>query len=351
MPRMTAAPSRRLFRWALVGPGRIAHRFAEAVRGLPDARLHAICTRDAAGGVAFAQPWAKEGDAPAQVFTDLGQMLNKPDIDAVYIATPHALHADTVAACLQSGKPVLCEKPLVPHLAAGQALVALSQTRGVFLMEALWSRFLPAYAQVATWLQAQEIGAVRALQSSFCFAAPFDAHSRLFDPALAGGALLDIGIYNLAMTRWVLQQAWGLVPGATLEPQLMQVHGQLAPTGVDQRVVGSLVFEGGLVSQFVCALDAQADNSLRIIGERGHIELPGMFWQATQAVLHKHGQAAQIVPTPFRINGFEGEIEESMRCIHAGLIESPVMPHAETLATLAWMDQIRKQLGVHYPFE
>jgi predicted dehydrogenase len=351
MPCMTAAPSPRLFRWALVGPGRIAHRFAEAVRGLPDARLHAVCTRNAAGGAAFAQQWAKPGDAHAQVFTDMAVMLASPDVDAVYIATPHALHADTAAACLHAGKPVLCEKPLVAHLAAGEKLVALSQARGVFLMEALWSRFLPAYAQVATWLQAQEIGAVRALQSSFCFAVPFDAHSRLFDPALAGGALLDIGIYNLAMTRWVLQQAWGLAPGATLEPQQMHVHGQLAPTGVDQRVAGSLEFEGGLVSQFVCALDAQADNSLRIIGARGHIELPGMFWQATQAVLHQHGQTSQIVQTPFRINGFEGEIEESMRCIHAGLIESPVMPHAETLATLAWMDQIRKQLSVRYPFE
>jgi hypothetical protein len=129
------------------------------------------------------------------------------------------------------------------------------------------------------------------------------------------------------------------------------VHGRLAPTGVDQAVAGTLVFERAVVSQFVCALDAQADNSLRIMGEHGHIELPGMFWQATAAVLHKHGQPPLVVDTPFRINGFEGEIEESMRCIRAGLTQSPVMPHAETLATLAWMDQMRKQLGVRYPFE
>jgi predicted dehydrogenase len=341
----------RQFQWAVVGPGRIAQRFAQAVQGLPDARLHAICTRDAAQAHRFAAQWARAGDAAALVFTDMALMLARDDIDAVYIATPHALHADAVAACLHAGKAVLCEKPLVPHVAAAHTLCSLAQSRGVFLMEALWTRFLPAYAQVATWLQAQAIGPLRAVQSSFCFAAGFDAHSRLFNPALAGGALLDIGIYNLSMTRWVLQQAWGLAPGDALQALRIDAQGQLAPTGVDQRVAATLSFERGVVSQFVCAFDTQADNSLRILGERGHIVLPHRFWEATQAELHQHGQEPQVVPTPFAINGFEGEIDEVMRCVRAGLTQSPVMPHTETLATLAWMDQMRQQLGVRYPFE
>jgi predicted dehydrogenase len=341
----------RPMRWALIGPGRIAQRFAQAVHGLPDARLHAICTRHAAGGAAFAQQWVRHGDKPALIFTDLHPMLRDPDVDAVYIATPHTLHEDAVAACLHAGKAVLCEKPLVPHLAAAQRLATLAQAQGVFLMEALWTRFLPAYAQVAQWLRAQAIGPLRALQSSFCFDAPFDPHSRLFNPALAGGALLDIGIYNLSMSRWVLQQAWALPPGDALQALHMHSHGQLAVTGVDQRVAASLQFQDGVVAQFVCGFDAQADNSLRIIGQHGHIVLPQRFWEPTQAELHRHGQAPQIVQTPFRINGFEGEIEETMRCLRAGLTESPTMPLAETLATLAWMDQLRAQMGVRYPFE
>jgi predicted dehydrogenase len=341
----------RQFHWAVVGPARIAQRFAQALQGLPDARLFAVCAREEAKGHSFAWQWARAGEAPPLVFTDVAALLAQVELDAVYVATPHAQHADVVAACLHAGIAVLCEKPLVPHLAAAQPLMALSQARGVFLMEALWTRFLPAYAQVAQWLQDQAIGPIRGLQSSFCFASPYDANSRLFHPALAGGALLDIGVYNLSMTRWVLQQAWGLAPGQGPVALQIQAQGQLAPTGVDQRVAGSLLFEGGVVSQFVCAFDAQADNSLRIIGERGHIELPQMFWQATQAVLQRHGQAAEVVDAPFRINGFEGEIEESMRCVRAGLSQSPVMPHAETLATLAWMDQMRQQLGVRYPFE
>jgi predicted dehydrogenase len=341
----------RQFQWALIGPGRIAQRFAQALQAMPDARLHAICTRDATPAQAFAARWARPGAAAAAVFTDLPTMLAEDDIDAVYIATPHALHADAVAACLHAGKAVLCEKPLVPHLAAAQPLISLSQTRGVFLMEALWTRFLPAYTQVAQWLQAQAIGELRAVQSSFCFAADFDAHSRLFNPALAGGALLDIGIYNLSMTRWVLQHAWGLAAGEAPHVLRVDAQGSLAPTGVDQRVAATLWFERDVVAQMVCAFDTQADNSLRIFGQQGHIVLPQRFWEATQAELHHHGQAPLIVATPFRTNGFEGEIEETMRCVRAGLCQSPLMPHTDTLATLACMDEMRRQMGVRYPFE
>ena len=337
--------------WAVVGPGRIAHRFAQAVQALPDAQLVHIHARDAARGHDFAQQWGRAGAETPRVSTDLCALLADAAVDAVYIATPHALHGDAVRACLRAGKPVLCEKPLVPSRPIAEPLVALAQQRGVFLMEAVWTRFLPVYARLSEWLRSDAIGPLRSLQSSFCFAAPYDATSRLFNPALAGGALLDIGIYNLTMTRWVLQQALGLVPGNCPELRSMAVHGRLAPSGVDQHVAALLVFEGGTTSQFVCALDTQADNSLRIFGERGHITVPQHFWQGTQAVLQTGDEAPVVVDAPLRINGFEGEIEEAMRCIRAGLVESPLMPHSETLATLGWMDRMRQQLGVRYPFE
>ena len=334
-------------RWAIVGPGRIAHRFAQAVAGLPDAELVAVQGRDNTRAHAFAQRYTVEGRAPVRVFTELDSLLAQTDIDAVYVATPHALHGAAVQAALLHGKPVLCEKPLVPNLAQGQALVRLAQQRQVFLMEAVWTRFLPLYAHLGQWLRDQAIGPLRSLQSSFCFHAPYDATSRLFNPALAGGALLDIGIYNLTATRWVLQQAWGACP----EPTQWLVQGRLAPSGVDMQVAATLVFEGGLCSQFICALDTASDNALTIQGERGHIRLPHNFWQATQAVLQRTGQPPEVVDAPFAINGFEGEIVEAMRCIRAGLCESPVMPHSESLATLAWMDRLRSSLGVRYPGE
>ena len=335
------------FAWGLIGPGGIAHRFAEAVRHLPGARLHAVLGRDAARAVAFAETWSCDGVPPVRVAPTLDALLDDPAVQAVYIATPHAQHGEFVRACLERGKPVLCEKPLVPTRAQLEPLLALSQQRQVFLMEAMWTRFLPLYETVRGWLNEGSIGTVRTIQSSFCFAGPYDPASRLYNPAVAGGALLDIGIYNLAMTRWVLERTAGTCP----EPVSMRADGVLAPSGVDQRVAGTLVFPGGVVSQFVCAFDAVADNALRIVGERGCIIVPRRFWEATDAVLQRPGEPDVAVHAPLRINGFEGEIEEAMRCIAEGRAQSPRMPHAESLALVRWMDELRVQLGVRYPFE
>jgi predicted dehydrogenase len=291
--------------------------------------------------------WHVPGRAAAQVAPDLPTLLARNDVDAVYVATPHSHHADAVAAALQAGKPVLCEKPLVPHSAAALPLVALAQAQRVFLMEAVWTRFLPIYASVRQWLQQGAIGTLRSVHSSFCFNAPYDPTNRVFNPALAGGALLDIGIYNLTALRWVLQAVRGHCP----EPQRWHLQGVLAPTGVDRRVAGLLAFEGDVTATFECSVDSHSANALRIEGSAGHVLLPHDFWQATRAELHVHGQTVQTVHAPFAINGFEGEIEEATRCIRAGLIESPLMPHSETLATLRWMDHIRAELGVSYLFE
>lgn len=335
------------FSWALIGPGRIAHRFAEAVHALPNTRLACVLGRNEERTQAFATRWSDVRGGAVRAVSQWDDVLNDDSIDGIYVATPHAMHADAVRRCLVAGKPVLCEKPLVPNVALAQPLVALAQTNKVFLMEALWTRFLPAYAQIAQWLRSGAIGDVRAVQSSFCFAATDGLESRLFAPELAGGALLDIGIYNLSMTRWVLQTALGACP----ELRDLQVNGVLAPTGVDQRLAATLVFDGGAVSQFVCGFDSQSDNALRIVGERGWISAPHNFWQTTEVMLQVQGQPMQRLPTPFSVNGFEGEILEAMRCIRSGLIESPLMPHAETLATLEWMDVMRAKMGVRYPFE
>lgn len=335
------------FRWGLIGPGRIAHRFAEAVHHLPGTRLVAVAGRDEARCLAFAAAWARDGAPAIAAHGSVAALLARAELDAVYVATPHAFHAQAVRAALTAGVPVLCEKPLVPTAAEAQALIALARDRGVLLMEALWTRFLPLYEEVGTWLRSGSIGAVHAVQSSFAFKLPFDARHRTFDPAQAGGALLDIGIYNLAMSRWALAQSLGTCP-----PLLqLQCHGRLAPTGVDQRVSAQLQFEGGAVAQMFCAFDSQAANSLQIHGELGSIVVPHGFWQGTQAQRLHAGQAAVSVERPFEINGFEGEVREAMRCVRAGLVESPQMPHGETLALVQTMDTLRRQLGVRYPFE
>lgn len=334
------------FAWAIIGPGAIAQRFTAAVHQLPGTYLHAVFGRNHERASSFAAQWANAGVATI-VASDLDALLADTRIDGIYIATPHAHHGEMVQRCLAAGKPVLCEKPMVPNLAQAQKLVALSRQHQVFLMEALWTRFLPIYGVVAEWLQSHAIGKVHGIQSSFCFTSDYDPDSRLYHPALAGGSLLDIGIYNLAMTRWVLEMALGRCPDAVS----LRADGVLAPTGVDQRVSGSILFPEGVTSQFICAFDTSADNALRIFGERGSICLPRNFSEATDAILHINGAASQQAHAPLRINGFEGEVEEAMRCIRAGLTESPHMPHSETLAIISWLDEFRRQLGVRYPFE
>ena len=335
------------FAWAIVGSGRIAHRFADAVFRLPGTHLRGVLGHRTGAAAQFVAHWSRPGKPTPRAIQDLAALLADETIDAVYIATPHSAHAPFIRACLAAGKPVLCEKPLVPTLAVAREMVALAQERNVFLMEALWTRFLPVYTHVGDWLGNGVIGRVRAVQSSFCAHMPYDSGGRHFNASLAGGALLDIGIYCLAMTRWVLEAAHGVCPA----PERLGVEGVLAPTGVDQRAAATMVFPGGVLAQFLCAFDFAADNSLRIFGEEGCIIVPRTFWEATHAVLWPLDGEPQTVDAPFRFNGFEYEIEEVIRCVRNRWVESPRMPHSATLANLAALDEFRRQLGVRYPFE
>jgi predicted dehydrogenase len=325
------------FRWGVIGPGGIANRFAGALAAVPGARLAAVFARDAAKGRAYAEQW-RAGGEPARVTADLADLLADPSVDAVYIATPHSHHGEYVRAALLAGKPVLCEKPLVTSLEEGQALVDLAKEKRVFLMEALWTRFLPAYDLAGRWLREGAIGELRAMQSSFCFASTYDPQHRNWNPALAGGSLWDIGIYNLAVTRWVLQQ---MNDGACPEPVAIDVQAKRAPTGVDAAVTVALHFPDGITSQFRCGFDAASVNAFEVLGSKAALRFPMDFWQAEAVEVVTRKAPAQRTEAPHVLNGFEGEIAEAQACIRAGLLESPRMPHAETLALLGWMDAIR----------
>jgi len=334
------------FGWALIGPGKIAQRFAQAVQGMEGARLVAVHGRCPLRAAAFAQQWSRDGKQ-VEVAEDMGALFDDARIEGIYISTPHAYHAAAIRRCIIAGKPVLCEKPLVPNQALGLEVVALARKHRVFLMEAVWTRFLPIYAEVRHWLRDGAIGRIRAIQSIFCFNSPFDPTHRNYDPAQAGGSLLDLGIYNLTMTRWILATALGECPSL----ESLQASGVVGPSGVDHHVSATLEFPSGTVSQFICGFDMSADNGLRIFGEHGSIIIPNRFWEATVAELHCVGKDVEVVHSPFRTNGFEGEIEEAMAAIRSGAIESAQISHAESLATLAWMDRIRELVGVRYPFE
>lgn len=325
-------------RWAVVGPGAIAHRFAQALAGIPGQRLAAVVGRDPSRAGAFAARWSAAG-SPARVHASPGS-LGADEVDAVYVATPHPAHGGAVRAALETGLHVLCEKPLVTDPDEAAELCALARRRGRLLMEAFWSRLLPVMPVVRGWIAEGRIGRVQGLQASFCFALPFDPTARHFDPALGGGVLLDIGVYPLGLARDLLA-----VQGEHGEPTL-QVTGRIGASGVEERAVMTLTWPGGVVGQFVCAFDGRAPNDLVVLGDAGFITLHGPFWECSRASVTRHGEVVERVERPFRINGFEYEIEEAIRCIAQGVVESPAVPHADTVAVLRQVDAMRRTLGV-----
>ena len=322
-----------MLRWGLIAPGGIARRFADAFAALPGQRLQRVAARDPAKAQAFAAQW---GGAAAP---SIEALCADPEVDIVYVASPHSAHAEHARLALAAGKPVLCEKSLTPDRASAEALFAFARQRRLFLMEALWSRFLPAWRRAQELLAQHAIGEVQRVQSSFCFAPPYDPRSRLFDPALAGGALLDIGVYNLNLSAWVMRLAG---QGELLD---WQVDGRLAPTGVEQHVEGCLRFAGGARAGFVCRLDGLSPNAFCIEGSRGWIELPDGFWHAQSLRWQRQGEAVRTESHPFARNGFEAQMQACAEALEQGWLEHPQMPAADTLATLGLIDALRERLG------
>lgn len=323
------------FRWGILGPGRIAHRFAQALGEVEDARLQAVASRSAERAGDFAAQYG----APAAYDSDEA-LASDPAVDAIYIATPHRFHHAQARLCLQAGKPVLCEKPFTVNAAQALDLIQLARTQNLFLMEALWSRYLPIYRQVRTWLDGGEIGEIRLVSSTFCFQPERDPSDRKFNHALAGGALLDLGIYNVSLSQWAI--------GA--DPIAVSARGQIGDTGVDELTAATLVYPQNVVAQFTCSLLFEALNDFTIYGTHGHIRIHPKFWESTQATISVGGKE-EIAVLPFRRNGFEYQIEEAMDCLRSGKRESEGMPLAATLANMKTMDQIREQIGLKYSFE
>ncbi|MFT5711000.1 MAG: dihydrodiol dehydrogenase / D-xylose 1-dehydrogenase (NADP) [Halioglobus sp.] len=325
-----------LLRWGIIGPGRIAAEFARALQFVENSQLQAVSGRSKSKVEAFART-----HGVAQCYDSHYALLHNPDVDVIYIATPHRYHYELARECLLAGKPVLCEKPLTVNAAQAQSLIELSRQQGVFLMEALWTRFLPIYEDIRQWLASGEIGREQSISSSFGFEFPRDPHGRLLNRELAGGALLDLGVYNLAMTQWVLG----------VQPDSHVIDGFIGETGVDEHDEVTLFYADGCTSTFSISLTQQLSNDFVIQGERGCIRIHPMFWSATRAtLLVNDSEQSTTLSRGFRATGLEYEIEAVARCIRGRLIECPQMPHKATLETIQLMDQLRRDMGLRYSF-
>ncbi|MEX3074246.1 Gfo/Idh/MocA family protein [Vibrio alginolyticus] len=326
--------SKKVFNWGVIAPGRIAHTFAKALDVIPNANLYAVASSNKERAQAFAQKFKCKN-----IYDDYQRVIEHPHIDAIYIANPHRFHYESAKQCLLAGKPVLCEKPLTVNASQARELVEIAQKQQVFLMEAVWTRFLPVWNQVSTWLDEKRIGDLCLLSSSFGFNVPRDESDRLLNNSLAGGALLDMGIYNLTMSQFIMQR----------EPSSIIANGIIGETEVDERTNVNLDYDG-IGSQFTCSLNTTLENNFTILGGKGSIVIESMFWAATKAILRVNGKEELVVELPFRSTGFEYQIEEVMKCISEGKLQSDVMSWKDTINTMEAMDDIRQQIGLTYSF-
>jgi predicted dehydrogenase len=323
------------YTWGIIGPGKIANKFATALTLAGRTRLGAIASRDSARGKAFA---AAHG-AP-RLYTSYEELAADPAIDAVYIATPHGFHAEHALLCLQQGKAVLCEKPLALSERQVRTMIEASVRHRTFLMEAMWTRFLPLMQQIIDLIGEGKIGVLKYIRADFGFLSPFNPDGRLYNLRLGGGSLLDIGIYPLFLCLQLLG-----------EPDEIRADGHLAPTGSDETCHAILGYNNGQSAVISSTLLCQTSLTAEIAGTKGMIRIPTPWYKNDNLEWNRSGETPQTIqlrPVP---NGFEYQIREVTRCLDAGLIESPSMSHAFSRMMSRTMDNIRSQIGVKYPTE
>jgi predicted dehydrogenase len=319
-------------RWGILGTGKIARAFANALKDTPGAVLAAVASRDPA----TAQAFASEFGAGA-AYGSYQQLADAQDVDLIYIGTPHPMHFQNALMALHAGKGVLCEKPFTMNLREAEQVVALARSKQLFLMEAMWTRYLPALAEVRRVIASGEIGPVHQVVADFGFKANVGPEHRVFNPALGGGALLDLGIYPLS------------IAAALLGPvESVRAEAQLGATGVDVQTGFTLRHRGGGMSVCCCSLQARTPCELTVSGERGHVRMNTMFHRAQSVTVVLEDGTSRTVDTPFIGNGYVHEVIEAQRCFAAGLVESPGMTHDETLALMGVMDEVRRQVGLGY---
>ncbi|MHC4886542.1 MAG: Gfo/Idh/MocA family protein [Planctomycetota bacterium] len=320
-------------RWGILGAGNIARKFAAGLAGADGAELVAVASRSQEKSDTFGD----EFNIPTR-HDSYDALAGDGNVDAVYVATPHTFHRDHTHLCLDGGKAVLCEKPIAVNARDAQVMVDKARETGCFLMEAMWTRFLPATVKVREWIAEGRIGEVRNLTADFGFRAGVNPEGRLFSKDLAGGALLDVGIYPIAYAAMLFGTA----------PDAIVTSANLGETGVDEENSSILHYPSGAIAVCQSAVRLNTPHTAIINGTEGRIEVPG-FWSGTKATLSVQGQEPEVFEEPHRVNGYEYEAMEVGRCLEAGAIESETMGHDESVAIMKILDQIRAEWGLTYP--
>ncbi len=326
--------------WGIIGTGRIAREYANALMESQHNRLLAVASRRAEGAEAFALLYPE-----VVARQTCQQLLDDPDVDAVYIATPHPQHAEWTIRALQAGKHVLCEKPLGINHPEVMAMVDAAERSGRFLMEAFMYRCHPQTRRLIELMNDGAIGKLRHIEASFGFHAPFDAQSRLFANDLAGGGILDVGCYPLSAAR--------LLAGG--EPTSVAAHGHIGASGVDEWATALLQFENGLSAQIAAAVSVELDNSLNLYGSAGRIRLTNP-WLCSDRQGNWGFELTRAGCEPERIAGqapplYLQEAQHVASKLHEGALESPLMSWQDSQNNALALDAWRSAIGLEFQRE
>ncbi len=319
-------------RFGIVGTGEIAHRFARAIRNVPQAQLAAVASRTAEKGQAF----AREFDVPVW-FDSYREMAKSDAIDAAYIAVPHSGHMENTCMMLRCGKHVLCEKPMAVTAAQGEEMFRTARENGVFLMEAMWARLVPGTLKLLELVQSGVLGDVLGVEGKFCYTMDEDEMGHhVFRTEHGGGSLLDVGVYGLHFAQWFL--------GRDVEDVSVQ---SVLYEGVDKHTCMLLKYKSGAIADLSSAILLRKPNEGYVYGSKGYAYVPRFY--APQSIELHLPDGTHTIQTPYAGNGFEEQIAHVCQCVAEGRTESPVVTPDSTLYVLRQMDAIRRRIGVRYP--
>ncbi|MDP9118210.1 MAG: Gfo/Idh/MocA family oxidoreductase [Actinomycetota bacterium] len=320
-------------RWGLMATGGIARTFAQDLRSLPDCEIVAVGSRSRSSADAFAPDLSI-----ARRHGSYADLVADPDVDVVYVSPPHPVHRDATLLAIEHGKAVLCEKPFAMDRRESQQMVDAARSASVFLMEAMWTRFLPHVARLRQILAAGTLGDLVYLTAEHGQWFPQDASHRLFAPSLGGGALLDLGVYPVSFAHLVLGP-----------PSSVTAVSTPAFTGVDATTSMILRYPSGAHAVLTTSLAAKSNNPAVIHGTEARLEIDGWFYTPTSMrVVSRDERVLESFSTPPGGRGMEFEAAEVNRCLRAGLTESPLMPLGETLDIMGVLDEIRAQIGLDH---
>ncbi|MFT3751050.1 MAG: Gfo/Idh/MocA family oxidoreductase [Agriterribacter sp.] len=320
-------------RWGILGCGKIAKKFASDLIHVKDATLSAVASRNEANAAVF----AKEFNA-AKTYSSYTSMLESADIDVVYIATPHGLHYEHVMLCLEYGKAVLCEKAFALNAVQAKAMIDKAREKRLFLMEALWSKFIPSYKKLISLQEEGALGNISSALINFGFIPQPPIAKRIYDPALGGGTLLDIGIYNVFYALSVLGK-----------PDSIEACMTPASTGVDEQCAVLFKYNSGTLAQLFSSYTSYLATEADFNGDKGRVRLTHRFYTPDAALEFYPGRAdsKQIIQLDKTEGfGYHYEAAHVCHCLRQELTESPVMTHADTMLLMETLDDIRaKYLG------